>query len=180
MAEMRQVFIASLITAEDFHRERNAAHKAVIELRLRPWAFEIDLPATPGVAEKLCLAEIDNSDVFILILGTECSAVLGREYYRALQQRKHILVYRKGSDHKAYEPASKFLRKVKLTHVYRPFKSPAGLSKEIRESLAAWLNGLADKSDKSLENHDAHVAESPLDYIGESIMDKLKRDRNRR
>ena len=70
--ERGKVFISSVLNleVEDLHKERDTAREVVESYRfLRPWAFE-KTPASTDELDESYLKQVDECDLFVLIVGT--------------------------------------------------------------------------------------------------------------
>ncbi|RJQ18907.1 MAG: DUF4062 domain-containing protein [Nitrospiraceae bacterium] len=72
---MQKVFISSVIT--DFEEYRKAAGKAVEIMGDRPVMSE-DFGARPYSPEKVCVTEVETSDIYLVLLGEKYGFVYCR------------------------------------------------------------------------------------------------------
>ncbi len=87
------VFVSSVMKAEHLEAEREACRNAIDSIPLaRSWLFEFS-PASTDTAEDTYLEKVDQSDIFILILGAELTDPVTREYDRALTGGKPRLIF---------------------------------------------------------------------------------------
>jgi hypothetical protein len=97
-----KVFISSVVRGfEDF---RSAAKEAVETLDLRPVMSE-HFGARPYSSQQACLTEVDQCDVYLLILGAHYGyeqepgvSVTQQEFRQAINRRKPILVFIQQTD----------------------------------------------------------------------------------
>lgn len=89
------IFVSSVMDKrlEDLATERDAAIQAISSLRItRPWAFE-NAPASSDPPVQTYLEKVDECDLFVLILGSELTDPVEREYQRAVSLGKPRLVF---------------------------------------------------------------------------------------
>jgi Domain of unknown function (DUF4062) len=95
--EKAKVFISSVLnrSVEDLREERDAV-KEVVESYgfLTAWAFE-KAPASFEDLDESYLRNVDECDIFTLIVGAEASNPVTAEVQRAKQQNKRILAFAK-------------------------------------------------------------------------------------
>lgn len=95
------VFVSSVMKVEDLKAEREACRNAIDSIPLaRSWLFEFS-PASTDTAEDTYLEKVDQSDIFILILGAELTDPVTREYDRALTGGKPRLIFVKNVDERS-------------------------------------------------------------------------------
>lgn len=142
-----KVFISSRIS--ELAEERAIADQAVAELDLVPNRFET-WPATPRDPRGQSLAEVADSDIFILILGTSISQPVIEEYEMArdvLPDR--ILVFvRKGPRSPGAEG---FLRKLAKEYVYKTYRHPRKLGPLVQKAIGSLMRDLLRRKDEPSE-----------------------------
>ena len=91
-AESRLVlFVSSLI--DKMREQRDAAVDAIRSIPItRDWAFEYAPASSEGVEESY-LSKVRDCDIFILLLGSDYSEAVAREYQTAVQKGKPILAF---------------------------------------------------------------------------------------
>jgi hypothetical protein len=91
--EQLQVFISSVMGAEDLSRERSAVRGAIGSLKLtRPWAFEFS-PAQADPAARVYLEEVRRSDLLVCIVSHTHSAAVQAELAAAEDAGVRILAF---------------------------------------------------------------------------------------
>lgn len=141
---MVKVFISSVI--RDFEQFRGAARDAVIKAGMQPVMAEdpVLFPAQSLSPQTVCLQGIDESNVFILILGhrygdlTESVlSAVEEEYWHARLNEKEIKVFVHSVDREAEQ--EKFLTRLsnwESGHFQNPFNSPEDLKLKIIQALS--------------------------------------------
>jgi hypothetical protein len=137
---MRRIFISSVIRG--FEAFRDAARKGVSLMGDVPVMSE-EFGARPYSSERACLTEIEQADVYVLILGKEFGfepvaglSVTQQEFRHAQSTRKPILVFVQRTD--MDEKQTRFCQEVENFHsgFYRAqFSSPEELKDEIVKGL---------------------------------------------
>lgn len=90
-----KVFISSILNREieDLQEERQAAREAVESYRfLTAWAFEEE-PAATGPLDESYLRHVEDSDLFILIVGRAATDPVTEECLKAKDRSKPILLF---------------------------------------------------------------------------------------
>jgi len=132
--EQGKVFISSILNraVEDLSAERSIA-KEIIESYdfLRAWAFEI-APASFENLDDSYLRNIDDSDIFTVIVGAQASNPVAAEIQRAKQRNKPILAFAKRVANRT--PMAQALLESTGTK-YAAFGSPEELRASLRDAL---------------------------------------------
>ena len=149
---MKQIFISSV--QKEFEKER-AAIKAMIETdpilkpHFKAFVFEIDAPASDKPIQQVFLAEIEKSDIFLLLVGDKygyCNegetSPTEQEYDKALELGLTKLVMVRGTDNSNREKReTEFLEKVSSGRVRIRYQDPDAwhavndLLDEVRNSI---------------------------------------------
>lgn len=151
---MKQIFISSV--QKEFERER-AAIKTMIETDpilkpyFRAFVFEIDAPASDKTLQQVFLAEIEKSDIFLLLIGdkygscAECEmSPTEQEYDKALELGITKLVMVRGTDNSKREVReAEFLDKVSSGRVRIRYQSPDA-GHEVNDLLDEVRNSIRD------------------------------------
>jgi len=140
---MVKVFVSSVI--QGFEQFRGATRDAVIEAGMQPVLAEDPelFPAQSLSPQKACFQGIDDSDVFVLILGYRYGdlnesglSAVEEEYHHARFSVKEIKVFAQSIDK---EPEQEdFIRRVgrwESGHFQNPFNSPEDLKSKIIQAL---------------------------------------------
>ena len=141
---MVKVFISSVI--RDFEQFRGAARDAVIKAGMQPVMAEdpVLFPAQSLSPQTVCLRGIDESNVFVLILGhrygdlTESGlSAVEVEYWHARFNEKETKVFVHSVDREAEQ--EEFLTHIsnwESGHFQNPFNSPEDLKSKIIQALS--------------------------------------------
>src|ERR1700723_3012972 len=95
--EKAKVFISSILnpSLEDLREERRIVREVVSSFSfLTPWAFE-KAPASFEDLDDSYLRNVEECDVFIVLVGSESSNPGAAEVQRAIAKNKPILVFAK-------------------------------------------------------------------------------------
>jgi len=140
---MVKVFISSIIRG--FKQFREAARDAVVEAGMQPVMVEDPelFPAQSMSPQTVCLRSINDSDVFILILGqcyggrTESGlSAVEEEHWHARLNEKEIKVFVHSVDKEPEQ--EEFLTRIsrwESGHFRNPFDSPKDLKSKILQAL---------------------------------------------
>ncbi|MBI6668846.1 hypothetical protein B1F73_10005 [Pseudomonas syringae] len=173
-----KVFISSVV--KGFEHFRAAAKDAVETLDMKPIMSE-HFGARTYSSEHACLTEVDQCDVYILILGANYGyepqpalSVTQQEFRQAVSKRKPILVFIQQAD---FDPKQTvFVNEVsdyKLGFFRASFSDPQELLKAIVQGLSRM-----EKSKNSLSEKAFHErimeASSSRSYSGHSYAPKLE------
>jgi hypothetical protein len=93
--EKGKAFISSILNPalEDLRQERNVVYRVVGSFSfLAPWAFE-KAPASFEDLDESYLRNVEECDIFIVIVGSEASDPVAAEVQRAIAKNKPILVF---------------------------------------------------------------------------------------
>jgi len=137
---MRKIFVSSVI--RDFSAFREAAKKAIQLMGDVPVMSE-EFGARPYSSERACLTEIDQSDIYLLIMGTQFGyeptrgvSVTQQEFRHAKAANKPILVFVQRTEMEERQAA--FLKEVEdfKSGFYRAqFMSSEDLKDEVIKSI---------------------------------------------
>lgn len=140
---MLKVFISSVI--KGFEQFRNSARDAIIEAGMQPVMAEDPglFPAQSTSPQKACFQGIDDSDVFILILGerygdlTESTlSAVEEEYWNARLSEKEIKVFVQSVDREVEQ--EELLTRIsgwESGHFQNLFNSPEDLKSKVVQAL---------------------------------------------
>jgi uncharacterized protein DUF4062 len=85
------VFVSSLI--DKMRNERAAVEQAVRSIPItRTWKFE-DTPASSQPLEESYLSKVRTCDIFLIVLGSDYSRAVDREFETAVESQKPILAF---------------------------------------------------------------------------------------
>ena len=133
-----QVFISSVMTAEDLGAERSAAREAIESITLTvPWAFELS-PAEPSPADQVYLREVRASDILVLLVSNTQTAAVQAELDAAQASGTPILAFVRSFD--ASEETNdrrELLRWLRATVKYRGFATLEELKDSVVKSISA-------------------------------------------
>ena len=146
---MKRIFISSV--QKEFERERTAIKRMIeadpiVRAYYDAFVFEIDAPAADKSTQQMYLAELEKSDVYLLLIGdkygfedAEGVSPTEREYDRAVELGLPVVVLVRGTDNsKREEKERRFLDKVSAgrTRVrFDPTDDSADLLNEVRSSI---------------------------------------------
>jgi hypothetical protein len=132
--ERAKVFISSILNpaVDDLLQERTVVRGIVDSYRfLRAWAFE-KAPASFEELDESYLRNVDECDIFVVIVGIEASKPVAAEVQRAMTKNKPILVFAKvTSDRK---PMAQMILD-NTGRKYAQFESIAQLEQAVRDAL---------------------------------------------
>jgi hypothetical protein len=147
--EQGKVFISSILnrSLEDLTAERNIARQVIESYDfLKPWAFEV-APASFEDLDESYLRNVDDSDIFIVIVGAQATNPVAAEIQRARQRNKPILAFAKRVPSRT--PIAQALLESAGTK-YAAFDSPEALRASLRDALnhmiVMGLHSLATRS----------------------------------
>jgi len=147
--EQAKVFISSILNTrlEDLIKERKTVRRVVDSYRfLRSWAFEI-APASSEDLDESYLRNVDECDIFIVIIGSEASNPVAAEIQRAKQKNKHILGFAKRV------PRRKPMAEAMLDSLgvkYASFENCVDLEQAVRDALDLVLRlGVRNRSESA-------------------------------
>ncbi|MXY80357.1 MAG: DUF4062 domain-containing protein [Chloroflexi bacterium] len=133
-----QVFISSVMAAEDLSAERNAAREAIESITLTvPWAFESS-PAEPSPASDVYLREVRASDILVLLVSNTQTAAVQAELDAAQASGTPILAFVRSFD--ASEETSErreLLRWLRTKVKYRIFATLEELKDSVVGSISS-------------------------------------------
>src|SRR6185503_7459746 len=86
-----RIFISSRMEElEDF---RVILHRELKSLGIDAFVYEVALGARPDDPETVSLLEVEQTDIFVLVIGRSYGEITEREYDRARELNKPCLVY---------------------------------------------------------------------------------------
>src|SRR3989337_1846453 len=109
-----------------------------------------DTPAKVKSPVTSYLKEVDNSDIYIGIVGKEYGvkgkdglSPTEREFRRFIKRsNKEVLIFIKGSDDsKKDRDVQNFIKTIRESYIYKRFTNPDGLSAHVLSSLISYLDG---------------------------------------
>ena len=171
---MSTVFISSVI--KNFEAYRLAASEAVVLMGHQPIMGE-NLPAQPHSSDKVCLTEVEQCDVYLLVLGPRYGyetasgrSVTHEEYLAARNSNKPVLVF---VQHCEMEPAQQRFREdveeYHDGHFRGSFETPQQLKDEIIRSLRALEQQRNAIESKEFESHLNHALTLLANFCGRDI-----------
>lgn len=128
--EQGKVFISSVLNleVEDLRKERDTAREVVESYRfLSPWAFE-KTPASTDELDESYLKEVDECDLFVLIVGTGSTNPVTAELLRAKKQGKPLLLFAKSVENRTPHAQS-------LLQLAGKKYAPFGTLEELRQAV---------------------------------------------
>lgn len=138
---MSRVFVSSVVGGMEAYRD--AARQAITTMDHTPVMCE-DFPARPYSSEKACLHEVEQSDIYLVIIGKDFGfetpeglSVTQAEFRAAKETDKSILAFIQKTDDRD-ERQQAFLDEVEAYQagVFRAsFNSPTALNQEIIKAL---------------------------------------------
>jgi hypothetical protein len=130
-----KVFVSSVILG--LEKEREAVEQIIQSLGLIPNRFEV-WPAHPEKPPERCLDEVEDSEVYILILGDKISDITIAEYEtaRALIPNR-ILVFVKDIDRT--DEAEEFYNQIKEECSYNTFSDVNDLRDNVKNAIQSLL-----------------------------------------
>lgn len=173
-----KVFISSVVRG--FEQFRAAAKDAVETLDMKPVMSE-HFGARTYSSEHACLTEVDQCDVYILILGANYGyepqpglSVTQQEFHQAVSKRKPILVFIQQTDFDAKQAV--FVNEVsdyKQGFFRASFSDPQELLKAIVQGLSRMEKSKSAISEKAF-NERITEASSSRSYGGHSYAPQLE------
>ena len=176
---MKRIFISSV--QKEFERERVAIKRMIeadpiVRAYYDTFVFEIDAPAADKSTQQMYLAELEKSDVYLLLIGdkygfedAEGVSPTEREYDRAVELGLPVVVLVRGTDNSKREEKERlFLDKVSAgrTRVrFDPTDDSADLLNEVRGSIRELMMDDGLLSDLPFE--DQFPRDTTLDDIDE-------------
>lgn len=156
--------------AEDLRAEREACVSSIDSLLLtRAWAFEFS-PASSDAADDTYLEKVDQCDIFIMILGSELTDPVEREYARAWDRGKPRLLFVKDVEHRTVR-AEEWLRR-RSDVKWARFDGATDLADHIRASVSDELVRAHRRlrlKDSDFESIAAGLRSQPVTFIVRTI-----------
>lgn len=173
-----KVFISSVV--KGFEQFRTAAKDAVETLDMKPIMSE-HFGARTYSSEQACLTEVDQCDVYVLILGANYGyesqpglSVTQQEFHQAVSKRKPILVFIQQTDFDAKQ--SVFVNEVsdyKLGFFRASFSDTQELLKAIVQGLSRMEKSKNSLPEKAFHERIAEASNS-RSYGGHSYAPQLE------
>lgn len=129
-----KVFISSVLNpaVEDLRAEREAVRKVVDSYEfLKAWLFEKE-PASPENLDESYLRQVEECDLFMLIIGSKITDPVTAEYLRAKELEKRILIFAKAVPEQTPQ-ARLLLEGVDVK--YATFETPGDLGQRAKEAI---------------------------------------------
>jgi hypothetical protein len=164
--EQNKVFISSVMrtTVEDLLSERMTVYDAVGSYDfLIPWAFE-RTPASSEDLEESYLRPVEESDLFILIIGAQVTEAVIAESIRAKELDKHILVFVKKTERQSQ--AVRLLLK-QLDKKYATFASLEELRRQAKDAIDQ-ISALSLRSPRGRIGSPS-ILHQILPFVGKSV-----------
>ncbi len=143
-----KVFISSVMTGME--EQRATVEQAIAEMGLLPNRFEA-WPAGPKEPLARSLAEVADSEVFVLIVGRSVSEPVIAEYDIARETiPDRILAFiEKGP---RSPEAEEFLRRVRGECTYSTYRRPSELGKSVQKAVQSLMRDLLKRKDGRVED----------------------------
>lgn len=185
MSKSLSVFISSKM--QELRDERQAMEELLPTLgedtlRLHPWVFESDAPASEGSIRQVYLQALDESELYIGLYWNDYGEWTIDEFYRAGERGITRHVYVKDVDSGNRDPRLvEFLNRqsdVRFGITPRWFKDVDDLKAQVRRSVEQWLldRQIAYHSATSaiIAHHEDDIPELPRRLIGrESLIEDV-------
>jgi len=123
------VFISSEMAIQE---ERNAADQAIRDLGHNPVRFE-NFPAFPNHPIKLCLEQIEESEIIILIIGENATEPTLKEYQKAFNIGRDILIFLKKCSRNSL--VNTIIKEMQKRHTTKYFNNSKELEYEIKNAI---------------------------------------------
>ena len=149
---MYKIFVSSNQT--ELKEERSAVKEIVLGNPTLRNFFEVflfeDTPAKGKSPVTSYLKEVDNSDIYIGIVGKEYGvkgkdglSPTEREFRRFIKKpEKEAMIFIKGSDDSKKDiEVQAFIKAIRESYIYKRFTNPDGLSAHVLSSLISYLDG---------------------------------------
>ena len=151
---LKKVFISSVING--FEEFRQAAKEAVEAAGMQPVMVE-DLPSQTYSPKQVCIKGVQESDLFLLLLGKRYGyvpdsdeiSVTHAEYKEATRQHKPVLSFVQNIDKEPHQEA--FVQEVEdysSGQLRTKFSNPADLKAQVAAALENWKKSLNSSADK--------------------------------
>ena len=141
IADRLQVFISSVMAAENLQPERAAVADAISSLHLAvPWRFEY-APAEPSPSPLVYLREVAASDLLVLIVSNSHSPAVQAELNQAVARGRPILAFVRSLS-EAEPPSDERLQALRWLRdrvKYQYYHRVDDLSRSVRDAIAAEL-----------------------------------------
>ncbi len=149
-----KVFISSVMS--DLVEERAVVEQAIAEMDLVPNRFEA-WSAAPEEPRSRSLAEVADSDIFVLILGSSVSEPVISEYdtARGTIPDRILAFVRKGP---RSPEAEEFLTRLREECTYATYRDPRKLGKLMQKAIRSLMRNLLKRRDE------------PVATVGEDLL----------
>lgn len=138
-----KVFISSVM--EELAEERSVVEQTLVELDMLPNRFEA-WSASPESPSEKSLAEVRDSEIFILILGQDISEPVLEEYRVAREViPNRILAFVKKVQ--CSPGARAFMKSLRHECVYKTFQDARDLGPAVRKAIRSLMRDLLRKKD---------------------------------
>jgi len=181
MMKQYRIFVSSV--QKELKEERDAVkdyveHDALLKKYFDVFVFEEDAPARDKTAEQKYLSEVDKSDIYLGILGSEYGnpgsdglSPVEREFRRATDKDIERLIYIRGVEDAGREKEMRaFIKKISKALIRKRYKESEDLLKYINESL---LDFLEERGNIGFDPFDSRF---PSDASYEDIDEYLVKD----
>jgi len=163
------IFVSSVVRG--FEAERQAAREAIVVLDIRPMMCE-DFGARPYSSELACIAEVEQSDAYVLIMGSEYGyetddgiSVTQAEFRAAQRTHKPILAFVQETHYTGKQAEFKQEVEAYQGGLFREFFSTPV---DLKDGMIRALNRLGSKTQAiSTEQFDEQVGEA-LNQLSDS------------
>lgn len=133
-----KVFVSSVlgVETEDLRAERQVVREVISSFGfLHSWMFEHE-PASTDPLDESYLRNVDDCDLFILLVGAKSTEPVARECIRAINQSRPILLFAKKVEDRSAQ--AELLLKTPGSK-YDTFDSPENLRQKVRTAVAQTL-----------------------------------------
>jgi hypothetical protein len=153
-----KVFVSS--RTKELEAERAAVKESIEELKFAAILFENE-PASGKRPDEASLELVDAADVIVLLLGFELSAIVRREYERAVERKigDSILVFIKAVPHNS--EMSDFISKIEDRHKRVRFHDETELRHGVHQALVGLVSSAVRRVNRLPGQEVASVAGPP-------------------
>ena len=141
-----KVFISSKM--DELQRERDKVEDVINSLQMQTIRFEI-FPAHPKSAADISLEEVEDSEIFVQIIGKDISEIILKEYETAYSCNAEILLFVK--DVKKTQRVEEYLELLKERHTYRKFAGLDDLKQKVKYSIQSLLTTMLKRGKRKKE-----------------------------
>ena len=126
-----KVFVSSVMRGME--KDRATVERALNDLSVQAIRFEV-FPAHPASAMERCLQEIEDSEVFIQIIGERVSEPIIEEYKKAHKHnREAIIIFVR--DCSRSSSAEDYVARLRDRHTYRVYSEPGELYEQVKVAV---------------------------------------------